>query len=306
MSFWQALRYFFTEATISLLRSWKVALLAIFTIAVSLVLGGMFLLVSSNLGRVVEGWQSESKVVVYFETGVPEVEILRIRSQIAGEAWTTDAVVVSSTEARRRFESTFPSLSDLLDSWGEEPLPSSIEITLDWNRIDRVALRSWAADLEETLDPVSMVDDDQDWLSQLEGVVLVLRGLGLIFGGILLVTAVFTISSVIRLTAFLYREEIAVMRMVGATEFYIRGPFYVEGFLQGLTGAAIAVATLWLGHDSMTARYPDSLALQILAESFLSGGQVSALLALGAVAGLVGAITSVRREGLGRGDWSAG
>ena len=78
-----------------------------------------------------------------------------------------------------------------------------------------------------------MVDDDRDWLRQLEGVVQVVRTVGMALVAVLLLAAIFTIASVIRLTAYLYRDEIGVMRLVGATELFIRGPFYVEGLVQG-------------------------------------------------------------------------
>ena len=81
-----------------------------------------------------------------------------------------------------------------------------------------------------------MVDDDRDWVAQLEGVLQVIGAVGLGVVAVLMVAAIFTIASVIRLTAYLYRDEIGVMRLVGATELFIRGPFYVEGLLQGLLG----------------------------------------------------------------------
>lgn len=301
MSFTQALLYFFREATVSIFRSWRISALAVFTITVSLFLAGLFLLVSSNLARIVDSWKGESKVLVYLETGADDVDIRRVRSQIAQEPWVVGAEIVTAQEARRRFSSTFPSLEGLLEGWGQEPLPASIEIAFDWARIDRSNLDSWARTLSE--DPVvALVDDDQDWLEQLEAVVLILRGLGFVLGGILLLTAIFTISSVVRLTAFIYRDEIAVMRLVGATEFFIRGPFYVEGMIQGLAGASLAIVGLWGGYRIVLSESAGGLATSILADQFLSAGQIVALVGLGALAGLIGAITSLRREDLGRAD----
>jgi cell division transport system permease protein len=132
----------------------------------------------------------------------------------------------------------------------------------------------------------------------------------MVLGAVLLLTAIFTISSVIRLTAYLYRDEIAVMRLVGATEFYIRGPFYVEGLFQGLAGGLLAVGSLFGIHrlvvgggaGSPYAGSPDAgspLLASVLAEDFLSPRQVVLLISLGALAGLVGAVTSLRREELG-------
>ena len=125
---------------------------------------------------------------------------------------------------------------------------------------------------------------------------------------ILLLTATFTISSVVRLTAYLYRDEIAVMRLVGATEFFIRGPFYLEGLLQGLAGGALASLALGAGYGVWIEKSRDSVLSVILAGKFLDPVELLALVALGGLAGLVGAVSSLRKETLGetaeQGDWT--
>ncbi|MEL7060156.1 MAG: FtsX-like permease family protein, partial [Acidobacteriota bacterium] len=106
-------------------------------------------------------------------------------------------------------------------------------------------------------------------------------------------------GSVIRLTAYLYEDEIAVMRMVGATEFFIRGPFYLEGALQGLLGGLVAIACLAIGFGALRERMAGSIG-SLITQNFLSIGQLGALVGLGATAGLAGSILSLRRERLGR------
>ena len=299
MTFFQAMVYFVREAGVSLVRSWKISLLAITTIAVSLFLAGAFLLVSGNLRQLAEAWQSESKIVVYLEPGVAAADSKRLRQRLAEAAWTLEVETVTADAAQERFSRAFPSLSDLLEGWDQDPLSPSLEVRIDWSRVDgRQALEGWLAELRRDA-AVSMVDDDRDWLSQLEAVVFALEALGLVLGAILLGTAIFTISSVIRLTAYLYRDEIGVMRLVGATEFFIRGPFYVEGLLQGLAGGAVAVSALAGVHALLIARYSGA-SLTLLATEFLSPGELLALVALGGLAGLVGAVASLRREALGR------
>lgn len=125
------------------------------------------------------------------------------------------------------------------------------------------------------------------------------EGLGVVLGAVLLLTAVFTISSVIRLTAYLYRDEIAVMRLVGATEFFIRGPFYMEGMLQGLAGGALAVAALFGAHSLLLEGSSDTVLTSLVASEFLSFSELLALTIFGGLAGLIGAVTSLRKENLG-------
>jgi cell division transport system permease protein len=159
-------------------------------------------------------------------------------------------------------------------------------------------LESWIDSIRE-FPGVLMVDDDRDWLRQLEALVAVLRGLGLVVGAALLGAAVFTIASVIRLTAYLYRDEIAVMRMVGATELYIRGPFYFEGLIQGLAGGMLAVVGLYVGYVVVNPGGATPPMGMVVIDDFLSAGSLVLLLVLGGLAGLMGAVMSLRREDLG-------
>jgi len=115
---------------------------------------------------------------------------------------------------------------------------------------------------------------------------------------VLLGAAIFTIASVVRLTAFLYREEIAIMRLVGATEFYIRGPFYVEGLLQGILGSVLSLAGLYGAYAALNPTLEESLVASVMATRFLAWPQLLLLVGLGGVAGLAGAIASLGRESL--------
>lgn len=301
MTLLQAVLYFVREAFSSLVRSWKISLLAILTIAVSLVLTGVFLIIGSNLASVIAQWQGESKIVVYLRGDAAPEELVHLETRIATQPWVTNTEQVSAEQAADRFADAFPDLSDLLVGWDEQPLPGSIEIDVDWQQLDRDTLETWLGALR-TEDTIEAVDDDRNWLDQVERIALFMQGLGWALGGILLLTAVFTIASVIRLTAYLYRDEIAVMRIVGATEFYIRGPFYVEGLLQGLFGGTFALLTLRAGHVALHHGEESSVLLSLLAEGFLSPLEQVALIGFGALAGLIGAVTSLRREALGSTD----
>lgn len=298
MTLGKALRYFLREAGVSLVRSWKVTFLAVLVIAVSLFVGGVFLVVASNLARVVERARDESRVVVYFAAETGEAETRALADALATEPWVAAVRTVTAEDARRRFVEIFPSLSDLVEEGsGAGALPPSLELL----PAPGVAKEALAARLEElrARERVAMVDDDRDWVAQLSAVVAVVRALGLTLGGVLLGAAVFTIGSVIRLTAYLYEEEIAIMRLVGATEFFIRGPFYATGLLQGLLGGAAAAVSLPLAFWVATERLGASLLGRLLLAAPPSVPQLLGLTALGTAAGFAGAILSLRRESLG-------
>lgn len=294
MSLWRALAYFFGEAAINLARSWKVSLLAVVTIAVSLFLGGLIFFVGENLAGMVVAWRQEAKVVVYLrpeESAAPA----DLTATIRNAAWVEDVEAVTAEEARKRFSAIFPSLTDLTEGWEQEPLPASIEVRVDPRAVSTEDFARWIESLRRD-ERVSAVDDDRDWLSRLEAVITIVRGVGLLVGSVLLGGAIFTIGAVIRLTAFLFRDEIAVMRLVGATEFFIRGPFYVEGLLQGLLGGLLAAGGLAAGYWALAVRTEGSLFAPFLLGGRPPWREALALAAIGSLAGLVGAVASLRRE----------
>lgn len=294
MTFGQALLYFLVEAGLSLVRSWKVSLVAVLTIALSLYMGGLVVLTTQNLEAAVEGWREDLKVVVYLKPGARADDELFALAQEPD--WVRGVKEVSSEEAEARFRSTFPSLADLFAGWEEEALPASVEISLDPTSVRTAELEEWLARLRDR-PQASMVDDDRDWVAQLGTAIAVVRTAGLALGLTLLGAAIFTIASVVKLTAYLYLDEIAVMRLVGATEFFIRGPFYTEGLFQGLIGGLVALLSLYSTH--LFVEPPETaIWLPMLVSRFLPASQQVGLVFLGGLAGLLGAVLSLRRESL--------
>lgn len=294
MSFFQALRYFVREAMSGLGRGWKSSLLSILTIAVSLFVWGAFLLAGGNLEKALESWRGEARIVVYLNPGTSETHRQMLERWLDETAFVREVRAVTSTEAKRRFQTAFPSLSDLLEGWADSPLPPSLEIAVA-PEVRGQELEEWLEELRAR-PGVDLVDDDRDWLVQLESIASAGQALGTVVGLVLLGAASFTIASVIRLTAFLYQDEIAIMRMVGATEFLIRGPFYFEGMIQGAAGAGLAAIGLYGAYVGLATGSGGGLLQTTLLGSFLSPFEVAFLIAVGCLAGGLGAAFSLKGE----------
>ena len=291
-----ALRYFAREAVVGLLRSWRVSVLSVFTIAVSLFLAGLFVLVGRNLSRTVAHWKQDSRFVVYLSAGATPEQRSAIEQRLRQAPWVASLEPVSSEQSAARFRAAFPSLAELVADSRYGSLPASIEARFrPADDALRPEIQRWQQEIGG-LPGVEMVDDDRDWIGDVETLIRIVEAVGSLLGAILVGASVFTIAAVVRLTSYLYRDEIAVMRLVGATEFFIRGPFYVEGMLQGVLGALLALLTLQATHLTLAARFGDSLLLRLLAHDFLSGLEIGALLVFGAAAGLAGAVVSLGRE----------
>jgi len=296
VSLLQALRYFLVEAWVGLARSWRVSVLAVLTIGVSLFLAGVFLLTSRNLSQSISAWKREARFAVYLDKQVSDAARQRIAEALRGSAWVEELTYVSPEEGAARFRAAFPSLAELVDDQRYGDLPGAFEARLrPISALDRDAFHVWSTTIAG-FDGVETVDDDREWIEDVEALLSVVRAVGTLLTAILLGAAIFTIAAVVRLTSFLYRDEIAIMRLVGATEFFIRGPFYLEGMLQGLLGAVVALSALRISHLALARRLAESLVLRIAAGDFLSLREVLALLAFGTLAGLGGALVSLGRE----------
>ncbi|HEX7808859.1 MAG TPA: FtsX-like permease family protein, partial [Thermoanaerobaculia bacterium] len=139
---------------------------------------------------------------------------------------------------------------------------------------------------------------DWEWIARLQRLVYVVNVVGLVAGGILAIAAAFTIANVIRLTMMMYREEIEIMRLVGATERIIRGPFLIEGFLQGTIGGVLSIGLLFALYDiAKRSLAPSSSILwSFLCLGFLPWQKIAGLVAGGMLAGYIGSWLSVREQ----------
>ncbi len=296
MNLGRALLYFLREASISLVRSWKASAVAVLTIAMSLLVGGFFVLATSNISRRVAEWSTQLRVAAYLTKDSEAAERAELERLMAGPDWVLRVETVSAAEALERFSASFPSLRDVLADTGVEAFAPSLEAVLAPQAAASRDLEGWLSEVRAH-SSVAWVDDDREWLARLSAILRLVRSAGLAIGAGLLAAATLTIASVVRLTAYLYVEEIAVMRMVGATEFFIRGPFYVEGCLQGLLGAVFGYAGLqtvaW-----MMLRNDQSLWLPLIFEGLVTWRSAALLAGVGAAAGLLGAVLSLRRESL--------
>jgi len=287
--------YFFREAFRRLWRSKRTTGVAISMIAISLVTLGFFLLISENLNHAVDQWEGGSQLRVYLKTDATLADVRAIAEFLRTHPDLKKNHFVTREQALIKFKEYFRSLSPIVAGLDENPFPPSYEIEVRRPAIDSPAFRSEL----ETLHQMAGVDDvqfDWDWVARLRRLVNVLNLVGLIIGGILAIAATFTISNVIRLTMLLYREEIDIMRLVGATENIVRGPFLVEGILYGGIGGLVALLLLLGVFEAGSRWMAPSLGFVwgFLFMTFLPWQKALALVGAGVAAGLIGSLLSVR------------
>jgi cell division transport system permease protein len=294
MSLLRALAYFLSEAATSLWRSRLINALSVGTIAVSLFVLGAFLIVAANLGLVVERWTRKVQVTFYLEDRLED----RIRDSLADRLREDPAIdqviLVGRAEALDRFRTLFHDLRALPDDLGENPFPASIEATLKAGHQSPDDVRRMVRSYQDA-PGVEEVQYDLLWIERLATAVRLVRGVGALLGGILVLAGIFTISNVIRLTVYARQDELDIMRLVGATRAYITGPFVVEGMIQGGLGGLLSVGLLWLAFRVLAR---DALAASELmgrAVVFLPTPLCLAIVAGGMAVGVAGSLVSLGR-----------
>jgi len=240
----RAFRYFVEEALTSLWRSRLITGLSVITIAVSLFVLGAFLSLASNLADVVARWSDKVQVTFYLEDQLPEAPRESLTAALRADSAVESVAYISREEALRRFRALFREMRSLPEDLGENPFPAALEVTLK-------PARNAAVDAQRLVDAfrkapgVEDVEYDLLWIQRLTTAVRLVRGAGAFLGAILVLAAVFTISNVMRLTMYARQDELDIMRLVGAAPAYVKGPFVLEGMIQGGLGGILALGLLW-------------------------------------------------------------
>lgn len=285
----RALRYAFNEAAVSLWRGRQSGILSTGTIAAALFVLGGFLLITLNLERLGAEWRRAAELSVYLDDEATPADRAEIELLLAPGSLVVGYEFVSKEEALRRFKTAFADLAPAVDAIDGNPLPSSYDVRLNAEPDVQEAIAGLAAKLQQA-PGVADVRYDREWLDRLLAAVSVIRGVGLALGLVLTVAAALTVANVVRLGLYARRDEIEIMQLVGAPQAYIRGPFIVEGVLQGGIGATVALAVLAASFLALRGPYlvPLASAVNLSSVRFLSLELCLVLLAGGMLVGCLG------------------
>jgi cell division transport system permease protein len=295
MSLLRALTYFFEEALTSLWRSRLINALSVGSIAVSLFVLGAFLSVASNLSEVVSRWTQKVQVTYFLEDHLADLARQSVEDQLRQDPAVETVAYVSRPEALRRFRALFRDLRTLPDDLGENPFPASFEVTLRAGHQSPEEV-SRLVHAYEHAPGVEEVQYDLLWIQRLATAVRLMRGVGAFLGGILVLAGVFTISNVIRLTLYARQDELDIMRLVGATRGYVKGPFVVEGMIQGGLGGLVSVGLLWLAFHVLARDAVSASDLLGHTVVFLSPELCLTVVIGGMLVGVVGSLVSLGRS----------
>lgn len=232
--------FLLTEALHSLRRSRFMALIAIGSMTISLLAQGAYFLAMRNAGHLLSGLEDRVEMVAYFKQGLSSDKLQAATESLAALPGCK-AVEVVSPEQGARGLSTDPEIKKYLEVLDKNPLPVTARLKLDSKDPD--FLRTFAASVQ-SVEGVEDVNWGQEALERLLHILQVLRLLMWVAGLVLSGAALLIVGNVVRLTVFARREEVSIMKLVGAGNFFVRAPFLLEGCLEGLAGGFLAAAIL--------------------------------------------------------------
>lgn len=236
--------YSINEGLLSLWRNKLISLLSIVTITVSFAILGVFLMLAVNVGSLAESYGDTLMLHTFLKDDATPGQREELEAALDASNTVAEYIYLDKTGAKNKFKELFPEEKDLLRAMEDNSLPASYEVKL--KNIDASELA--ISNLVETLSGFAGVESvvyDKQWVETLEttgqGVVFG----GLIIGGMLLFASIITTSNVIKLNVLTRKDEIEIMRLVGADGIFIRGPFILGGIIQGILASILSLVVLY-------------------------------------------------------------
>lgn len=275
------------EALSAMRRAPLLIAISVVAVSLSLFVVGIFGLAAWNVRTALDRIEERVEVVAYLRDEVTPAERQRFEAELGAMPEVARLVFISRTQALATAMQDLPEFQNVFGDLDENPLPASYEIQL------RPGYRTPDATgrLAQIIGAYPFVEDvsfGREWVEKIVSLERIAAGTTAVLGGAFAAVAGIIIATAVRIAVFARREEIEIMRLVGATNGFIRAPFLVEGFLAGLLGGLVAVALTFVAYRVVNASL---LALDWIPPVWLVGA-----VAAGALYGLLASAFAVRRH----------
>ena len=290
------LTYLIKEAFGNIRLNRTTTLIAVGTTGFTLASFGVFLLLYLNMRGVISSVQDTIQVALYLRDDLSSEEVSRLRNRLGSEPEVASVSFVSKGEALEEFREHFPADAYLLDGLGPNPLPASLVVAIAPGFRSSAAVTRWT-ERQRALPGVEHVQYNREWVKNLEALIVCLEFAAMAIGLLLSGASIAIIASTIKLTLYARREEIEIMKMIGATRTFIKVPYLIEGAILGAVGGMFSLLILRGGFELFTSRIQTSNPLLGIGADFaFLPTQMSLLLVgVGCMLGSTGSIVSLFR-----------
>lgn len=273
------------------------AFLTLLTISIVLTLFGAFMLLLQNVAVGVSSGSSAASLRLFLYDGVGGEAIERLRTEIAAHPGIKSVRIITKEGAISEFRAALGEDAALLEGLDtQNPLPQSLEVSFQNSERISADMDAFAAAYRSN-QAVQQVQYSQNLVGQLGGLIRLVRVGGAVALVVMILVTAFVVATTIRLALYSHRQEIQIMRLVGARWHFIRAPFLIEGVAEGVLGAAVAVLVLYVGQGAVTRALASAELVRVLGVQilFLSPMAIAGILLLGPALGLLGSFLAVRR-----------
>lgn len=242
----KTITYFFEEGAKGFWVNGLMSVASVFIVVASLLILGIYMAFSLNINYIGTQFEQQYEIRAFIESGTSEERLNQIKDEISKIKHVKNAEIVTAGQAFEDYKGTLGGDSDILDGLkdGDNPLRDAVKITLS----DLNSANSVAKAVSE-IQNVAKVRNSQDVVQSLLKLTAAIRHGSMILMILLSVVAVFIISNAIRMTVFARRRDIGIAKFLGATDWFIRWPFIIEGVIMGVVGALIALAIVVPGYN---------------------------------------------------------
>ncbi|MBA4370225.1 MAG: ABC transporter permease [Coriobacteriaceae bacterium] len=297
------LGYFIRESVVNFRRNWVLSLGAVITIYLSLLLVGVSLATSVVVTNIVKSVEEKVSIQIFIKDGANSSDVTSLQNAVAKDDLVKSVRYISKEEALRIFkEQTMKESPEIVEQLEDNPLPASLDVELkDPRNVEQMVVKIKAnPDFLKVCDrpdkPEESLKYSEQTVKKLFALTNIVRVVLAAFIGMLAVVSLIFINNAIRLAIYARRKEIGIMRLVGAGNWFIRTPFLLEGVIQSLIGAALAIATLGVVRAALMPRIGEALPFLPMSVNTTASLQISAVLVVsGVLIGLVGAAFALRR-----------
>lgn len=283
--------YFFGEGFKSVNRNRMMSLASVSTVMASLLILGIFFITMSNVNYMVKNVESGVEIKVFLKNDATNDQKSAIETEMKKAEGVTDVSFESKQEAMENFKKQLGDNGDLVAGVDpEKVMPNSYIIKMEGPKyVDNVVQKL------KTMDGIDEIKDGRQFLDKLMNITNFIKTLGITLMVILLVVAVFLISNTIKLTVMARRREIGIMKYIGATNWFIRWPFVVEGVLLGLLGALVSGAIVGYGYTIAVDALTKNLIVGLLSPIDVIPTMLAMFGVIGVGLGFLGSTLSMRK-----------
>ncbi len=294
--------YFVRESAQNFRRNWVMSLGAVITIYLSLLLVGIFIATGFVVNSVVESVEDKVTIQVFIKDGAATEDVNALQEQLLADALVEGVDYTTKDEALQKFKEDMEQSPEIIDQLEGNPLPASLDVTLKDPRtveqmvstIKKNAIFMNVADRPDS--PEESLKYGQQIVNKLFAFTRVIRIIEVVFVVMLGVVSLIFINNTIRLAIYARRKEIGIMRLVGASNWFIRTPFLLEGVFQSLIGASLAILSVVALQAAILPRLKDALPFMAVTLSGTATAQIAvALIVAGTAIGLAGSWLAMTR-----------